>query len=486
MSQAIPAACGLIVLEEVCGMRVLIMMLSVMAIVGCATSPMLGGKDAMPDFCKNFVAEAPDNLDDSFPGSREVWENFNKFYQDAKQRKLVVFMDGTGNDKSSATNVRKLYRLSVQQACSGKAVISYYDRGVGAKWNNRVLGGLLGEGASLNIRQAYRFLVEAYNPGDEIYLIGFSRGAFTARSLNGFIKFAGLVDRSTIESKWYDAVPLLGMSSLHSTVGSLYGAYKVAYNGNPTFDSYLEGELVKEKTKQGVRSIEIMVSAIGVFDTVPAYGLFHDDEPDNHRLDLYARQGFHALSLDEQRNDFRVLRFEPLRLSGDQELREVWFAGVHSDIGGSYSKSFDCVLAETKDPHRGHPDHYRPGLESTSLNWMLRSFEEFEIFPKGTRSKECPDGSLHDEFFGKTGWLYHDLGTFRRTPRQGDFIHESVLTRLLKPQLEDPHSEREPGGKYHFMGLPGPAAMEKYFLPYDSDKKEYSKKHFVVVPSDSQ
>jgi len=457
-------------------MRVLMVMLSVMAIVGCATSPMLGGKDAKPAFCKNFVAEASDDLDDSFSGSREVWESFNKFYQDDKQRKLVVFMDGTGNDKSTSTNVRKLYRLSVQQACSGKAVIPYYDKGVGAKKIDQVRGGLWGGGASLNIRQAYRFLVEAYNPGDEIYLIGFSRGAFTARSLNGFIEFVGLLDRNTIEPKWYDAVHLLGMSSLHSTVGSLYGAYKTSYNGTPTFESYLRKKLEEEKTEQGVKSFTVEVSAIGVFDTVPAVGLSRDDEPDNHRLDLYARRGFHALSLDEQRNDFRVLRFEPLRVSGDKVVREVWFAGAHSDIGGSYSTSFDCVLAEEKDR-----PHYRPGLASTSLNWMLRNFDEFEIFPKGKSSKECPAGSLHDEYFGPAGWLYHDFGTFRRTPRQGDFIHGSVLTRLMVPKLEDPHPHREPGGLYHFMGLPGLTAIEKYFSPYNSEKKEYSRKYFVPV-----
>lgn len=79
-----------------------------------------------------------------------------------------------------------------------------------------------------------------------------------------------------------------------------------------------------------------MVKVIGVFDTVPAVGTNLKEEPDEHRLELYAERGYHAMSLDEQRASFRLLRFG-LQQSKSQVLEEVWFAGVHADVGAATS-----------------------------------------------------------------------------------------------------------------------------------------------------
>lgn len=439
--------------------RVLLMFLGVLVTTGCGANQMRASEEGgNPRVCKDFVAETSDHLNDSYMANRHLWQTFNERYQDSKPRKLVVFMDGTGNNKSSSTNVRKLYRLSVQQACSGIPVIPYYDKGVGAKWFDRIRGGFGGRGTSLNIRQAYRFLVEAYKPGDEIYIFGFSRGAFTARSLNGFIEFAGLIDRDTIQDKLYDGLPLPGLSNLHFTVKALYEVYHSSFDGTPNFESDLKAKLMGEREKQGVKSHEgAEVSAIGVFDTVPALGIFLDDEPDDHRLDLYARRGFHALSLDEQRDSFRLLRFDPLRMSEGKQLSEVWFAGVHSDIGGSYSKSYDCIVNNVN-----HPDYYA-GLATTPLNWMIRNFDEFQIFPNSKKYAECDGGRLHDEYFDGASWVYKDMGVFQRRPRIGDRIHNSVVRRMSIQKLDEPHEKREPGGQYLFMNLPPPVNVDKYF-----------------------
>lgn len=334
-------------------MKTLVLFVLVLGIVGCVPQNMIAPKGMLPEVCQNFKAEDPDALSDTYAANRAFWQSFNNYYEankDKGPKKLAVFMDGTGNDKSKRTNVRKMYRLAVEQACHGVPVVPYYDKGVGAKWFDRVRGGLAGRGTSLNIRQAYRFLVESYNTNDEIYLIGFSRGAFTARSLNGFIELAGLLDRATVEHKWYEILPLPGFSNMHFTVSDLYDTYQQNFSGKIGFESRLQQDLKDIMDSRGVKaySHNVEVAAIGVFDTVPALGLFRDDEPDDHRLGLYAKKGFHALSLDEQRDDFRLLRFDPFKAKQGSELREVWFAGVHSDIGGSYSYSFNWAVSSSK------------------------------------------------------------------------------------------------------------------------------------------
>ena len=475
-------------------MNVFILVMATMLVVGCVPKGMLAQNDGeLPSLCGSFKAMEVDGLSDTYVANREFWKAFdNRYASDSKKpeatepRKLIVFMDGTGNDKTASTNVRKLYRLAVQQACKGSPIIPYYDKGVGAKWINRVTGGIGGRGTSLNIRQAYRFLVEAYVPGDQIYLIGFSRGAFTARSLNGLIEFAGLVDKETIQKKWHDHIPFPGVTNLHFSIGAIYDVYHQNFDGKPGFEKRVRQELneiIKERHMKVFEDAQkVRVTAIGVFDTVPALGLFRDDEPDDHRLDLYAQYGFHALSLDEQRDDFRLLRFDPLRAIDGSQLEEVWFAGVHSDVGGSYSMEYNCTST----------DDFR-GIATTPLNWMIRKLSKFEIFPPvkelegmarqdGTSSLncgcgtygipfiECDCGLLHDEYFD--GWFpwFRWMGSFPRKPHSGDSIHRSVLQRIALDKLFRGHPEREQNGHYLFLGRPNPTNIKEYF-----------EKNFVVV-----
>lgn len=411
---------------------------------------MLAGQTGKPKLCTTFAPEGADSLSDSYAANQALWRTLDAHYVTAPTRKIIVFMDGTANDKSDSTNVRKLYLLSVQQACSGQPIIPYYDKGVGAKWFDRVRGGIAGSGTSLNIRQAYRFLVETYKPGDEIYLIGFSRGAFTARSLNGFIEFAGLLKFKSVEPSWLDGI--LGMSHLHFVVEALYDAYHANFDGTPDFETKLRDALEAVKCHEHVQTFDgpakVKVTAIGVFDTVPALGILRDDEPDDHRLDLYAQYGYHALSLDEQRDDFRLVRFDPLRTIDGSTLEEAWFAGVHSDIGGSYSKSFACSVEDGF-----------AGLATTPLNWMLKNFEPFGIFPPGKKYTECHDGKLHDEYFSESTGLFQYIGTFPRRPHPGDAIHRSVADRLNIPALRSAHPQREPGNRYSFLGKPLPHGL---------------------------
>ena len=139
----------------------------------------------------------PDRFGDDKASVRARWAALNCIYDspiDKKSRVLLVFLDGTANSKESESNIWRMYNRSVLQATRGFPVIPYYDRGVGTGYQ-LFSGSVYGAGAEENIRQAYRFLMETYKPGDQVFIFGFSRGAFTARSLNGFIEFAGLAKK---------------------------------------------------------------------------------------------------------------------------------------------------------------------------------------------------------------------------------------------------------------------------------------------------
>jgi uncharacterized protein (DUF2235 family) len=105
-----------------------------------------------------------------------------------QQKRLVVFLDGTWNSVDSNTNVWRMRALCAAKGKDGKPQLVYYEVGV-----NGFLGGVFGQGLDENIRLAYEWLVENYNDGDEIFIFGFSRGAFTARSLAGLVAFEGIL-----------------------------------------------------------------------------------------------------------------------------------------------------------------------------------------------------------------------------------------------------------------------------------------------------
>jgi hypothetical protein len=413
--------------------------------------------NTLPSICQNADYLGPDGITDSFIGNQKIWSEFNDYYSDENGRKLVVFLDGTGDDKEDSSNIRVLYRMAVSQACLNKPVIPYYDKGIGAKWFDSIAGGAVGEGASLNIRQAYRFLVSTYKTGDEIYIFGFSRGAFTARSLNGFLEYAGLLDRRTIKKEGADILfSWSGTSTLHITVKDIFNRYHVKHDGTDSFESRLKSDIEKYEHEKypDLKFDKVTVKAIGVFDTVPALGIANDEEPDNHRLDLYAQKGFHALSLDEQRNKFRLLRFDEVKLQSGQELHEVWFPGVHANIGGGYAKTIGCNTDKSNSPS------YYDGLEATPLNWMLEQFNQEDIFPQIGQFQECVDGIMHDEFFDNAG-LYKKMGIIRRKPLIGDTLHQSVASRIELAKLFKANENRESTGQYRPANLKYP--VEKYY-----------------------
>ncbi len=385
--------------------------------------------------------------------SREVkffWVGLNNLYKEDVNRKLLVFMDGTTNNKASDTNIWQLYKKSLEQACSGSPVIPYYVKGLGTDWHDFATGRTAGLGSDKKIREAYSFLAQTYKEGDEIFLFGFSRGAFTARSLNGMLEYVGLLKLdSSYEHLFFDA-------SLNNQIENLYKSYNKPHDGRQSFLKTLQTDIDNFKKAERINTYNVTVSAIGVFDTVPALGeefnfdlrslssgtfVYHD--PSAHRTDLYALKGFHAMSIDEQRTAFQLLRF---RNYSNHYLEEVWFAGGHENIGGQNASGVGSDKAEIDQ-----------GLSKISLNWMVKKFEEYKIFPAtGTSSpckyngENCEKGKLWDDFLYPPHYnLAWEKGRMlRRWPKNSDLVHGSVFCRRNIQNLKGNEDLREKGANY--------------------------------------
>ncbi len=270
-------------------------------------------------------------------------------------RNLVLCLDGTGNQFShQRTNVIKLFQVCERNA--GQRI--YYDPGVGTLGDagyktaigrglNKALGGAIGVGLMRNVEEAYTYLMDTYQPGDRIFLFGFSRGAYTARVLAGFINHCGLFEKGSQNlipyamglflerppSKREDKGPFY---ALRSTFRRTYGRQFTGRDGKPSW--------------------QLPIHFLGLWDTVKSYGwLFDPVRIPGEEKNESVRTVRHAIALDEQRVFFPQMHWQ--RKGAHQDAREVWFAGVHQDVGGGYSEG-------------------NSGLSKIALDWMLDQARE--------------------------------------------------------------------------------------------------------------
>ena len=247
-------------------------------------------------------------------------------------KRIVVCCDGTWNipDQVSPTNVVKVALALADRDSSGVPQRVFYNAGLGTSRGERLRGGAFGFGLSKHVRECYRFLVENYEPGDELYFFGFSRGAFTARSTAGLVRNSGILRREHA-----------------SRLGDAYAIYR---GRDPT--SHPRG--TRATLFRRSFSHEPRVHFIGVWDTVGALGIpvlgpgwanvlnrrweFHDTD-----LSTMVDLAYQALAIDETRGPFVPSLWNRQDEARNQVLEQVWFAGVHSDVGGGYD---DCALAE--------------------------------------------------------------------------------------------------------------------------------------------
>jgi uncharacterized protein (DUF2235 family) len=275
-------------------------------------------------------------------------------------RRLVLLFDGTWNKPESNTSVERLRQLIARRDAAGIEQLVNYLPGVGVSPGlTHLLGGAFGYGLSDNVIEGYRWLCAVWQPGDDIYLFGFSRGAYTARSLGGMIRKCGLLR------------PGADGSVAKADISGAYDFYR---------DVGTKPDDPAAVAFRASRSTEIEIHFVGVWDTVGSLGIpdtaswfpyararyrFHDTE-----LSKIVKYAYQALALDEHRADFApaVWTRNPYTLKPGEtltskkpeqvEIEQRWFIGSHADVGGGN----DCDAAGRK------PDP----LPDLPLAWMQR------------------------------------------------------------------------------------------------------------------
>lgn len=272
-------------------------------------------------------------------------------------KRIVILCDGTWNAAEALypTNVVRLGQALAPTGADDRAQIPVYVEGVGtgrrgvtrlSRWIDRTLGGLLGLGVLDNVVEAYRHLVFLYEPGDEVFLFGFSRGAFTARSLAGFIRFTGLLSRGRL-SRLPEAVARYTERRIEtperrqSRNAECRARFAPDYMVDPE-DAAIYAELGAD------RAVPFELAYLGVWDTVGSLGIpglftdtpllarryaFHDTA-----LGPLVRAARHAVALDERRRPFRPTLWSNLDALNagrpDLPYREAHFPGDHGAVGG--------------------------------------------------------------------------------------------------------------------------------------------------------
>lgn len=364
-------------------------------------------------------------------------------------RNIVICCDGTGNEVSAKlSNVLKFFRV----VRKNEEQIVLYDPGVGtlgssnawARLKNRsyqLMGLATGYGLDENVLEAYRFLVENYQDGDQIFLFGFSRGAYTVRMLAGFLRLVGLVRKSQENLCGY---ALTAYKSAAET-----GDFEIAW-----------------RFERVISTRRVSINFMGVWDTVSSVIVPRPDRlyiPSLQELPYTKTNSFvkvfrHAMALDERRRMFRpniwnepqIYKPNPFspEAGESQDAKQVWFAGVHADVGGGYSEvesglakfPLRWMIDEAVDngllinsamfnhlvlgkPRKGgsrnyvEPDASGRLHESLTLGWKL-----LEWLPKRAKRKEWPKRRA------VLGW-YLPRGE-PRFVKDGARVHWSVLRRM--------------------------------------------------------
>ena len=317
---------------------------------------------------------------------------------------IVICADGTWNrpeedlEKDHATNVLKVAR-SIKPIAGNLKQHVFYDWGLGS-YHSSVSAGIAGKGIHKNIVDGYRYIVQNYSPGDNIYLFGFSRGAYTVRALFGLINNCGIIKRTD--------------AKLIQTAWSYYK--KAGKNYSPNGEASI---VFRKKYSHPKRDVHF----VGVWDTVGSLGIpfsllgLFDSKDEFYDTKMGSNVSFarHAIAIDEKRVDFAPTLWMP---KPGVDLKQVWFSGVHSDIGGSYA-----------------PDKKTKTLASdTPLRWMIKEAKKAGLkFEKHITDQlnESPTSPLHKSrrHIFRLKKVLHRPMIDQRFPSK---IHQSVKDRYHK------------------------------------------------------
>lgn len=331
---------------------------------------------------------------------------------------LVICCDGTWNtpdqlDKGvlAPTNVVRLYNAVAPIDATGTAQSAYYHPGVGTsgKWWDKLMGGGTGAGLDQHIMSAYQKLCHGYHPGDHIYLFGFSRGAYTVRSLSGFIATCGLLQVEGVKPAdvWQRIDTLLGRGYRTKTEGrDDWDANGWAFHNAP-------GE-------------QMPIRFVGVWDTVGALGIPDDmallnllDDRNRytfHDTTLHAsvQTARHALAMDERRASFQPTLWTGL--AAGRDVQQLWFPGVHSNVGGGYHQN---------------------GLSDGALLWMIEEAKANGLHFDKAVEQIKPDyhDMLHDSCEGIFGLLPTQPRSISHLAAEPQHFHPSAVARQEDPPI---------------------------------------------------
>ncbi|WP_051335367.1 DUF2235 domain-containing protein [Methylocapsa acidiphila] len=392
---------------------------------------------------------------------------------DSKQ--LILLLDGTWNDADIGpydTNIVRLRELinkslepdrlatgakhfagSREYSEDNRQRIIFYERGVGTgALVDRVFGGAFGGGLGDNVRRAYKFLSWYYAPGDQIFIFGFSRGAYTARSLVGLIACSGLLKRASCNPE------------LEARVWDFYHT-----KPNDRLPSVFDGLTEHVHPREA-----FAISCVGVFDTVGALGvplpqfrLRNREAYGFHNVDLgsITKCNLHALAIDEHREPFEATPWRKPKFqafSREMTVEQVWFAGAHADVGGGYIPEQERRTFTQEGWLR------KKALDDITLDWMLRRvrahYPDFPVKLDDPHVWEGPDPSwatadqhnsrsltycvrpfVHrsiNNYAGQaTFWMRHIpywsrdnfVGHDRHAEPLGEMVHISALERYGEP-----------------------------------------------------
>jgi len=360
-------------------------------------------------FCADGTWNGPDQDDDhdNIPDPTNVF-------------KLFELLDGTlaGPDIEPEKEKRLMTAETTHQ-------VAKYLHGVGDSSNPlvKIMGGIFGSGIITRIVRGYTFISREYEPGDSIFILGFSRGAYTARALAGFIASQGLLatyltrDKETAYQKGAEAWYRYRQASGHQ--GILQRLAECAAH----LPSFFLAETLEASDFIPVDTIK----AVAVWDTVGALGLpdiqgkkrVDDFGFANTKLNDKVTWGFHALARDEQRVDFT-----PTLWNKRDGVKQLLFPGAHADVGGGYPMA-----------------HGESKLSDGALKWMVDELQALEVRFAGEPAYDLatyPAGAAHQPWRGKP------YETARRSFPAESLGHCSLMVRASQPEVfPDPEASPE-------------------------------------------
>jgi uncharacterized protein (DUF2235 family) len=335
-------------------------------------------------------------------------------------KRIVICADGTWNHRDQVeertgkrrpTNVTKIARAVLPRSLDGTDQIVCYHDGLGTSGPlDRVTGGAFGRGIENNVRVLYRFIVYNFEPGDQLFFFGFSRGAFTVRTLAGFMFKVGLVEK---DDDYY--------------VPDIYRCYED--NADPGSAQWIEAFHNVHGTRPCPENI-----FVGVWDTVGALGapgvlgqLINPNKYKYHDVSLNPtiRHAYHALAIDEQRKAFAPSLWErPIDWPGT--LEQAWFSGVHTNVGGSCS-----------------PD----GLANEALHWIAEKAESLGLALDSTylaHFRPCFNSTIHNLMTPMYRALGRNVRTIGDYTPHGEVVHQSAIDRMnWEPSAYHPHNLKD-------------------------------------------